>query len=135
MDALEVLLVEDNAGDAIMMRRALYEWPVPVNLHVARDGQQALLMLTNPHVPLDLIILDLNLPKVTGTALLQRWPFNAIPVVVFSSSTNPTEKERCLALGAHEFVLKPTDLDKFNETVCRIVEKWAMPWAVSSVLL
>ena len=135
MDAVEVLLVEDNTGDAIMIRRALYECPVPVTLHVARDGEQALLMLTNPHVPLDLIILNLNLPKVTGTALLQRWPFKAIPVVVFSSSTNPAEKERCLALGACEFVSKPINLDEFNETVCRIVGKWAMPWAVSSVLL
>jgi CheY-like chemotaxis protein len=134
MGAVEVLLVEDNAGDAIMIRRALYECPVPVNLHVARDGEQALLTLTKPHIPLDLIVLDLNIPKITGTALLQRWQFKAIPVVVFSSSTNPTEKERCLALGAREFVSKPTDLDEFNETVCRIVDEWAMPWEVSSVL-
>jgi len=119
----------------MLIRRALCECSVPVNLHIARDGEQALLMLTKPHVPLDLIILDLNIPKITGTALLQRWQFAAIPAVVFSSTANPTEKERSLALGAREFVSKPMGLEEFNETICRIVEKWAMPWAVSSVLL
>jgi CheY-like chemotaxis protein len=127
VDAVEVLLVEDNTGDVIVIRRALYECPVPVNLHIARDGEQALLMLTNPYFKPDLIILDLNIPKVTSTALLRRWRVETAPVVVFSSTTNPTEKERCLALGAREFVSKPMDLDEFNETVCRIVGKWAVP--------
>jgi CheY-like chemotaxis protein len=129
MRPIEVLLVEDNTGDAMLIRQALYGSPVPFHLHTARDGEQALLMLTNPHVHLDLIILDLNIPKITGTSLLQRWRVGATPVVVFSSSANPAEKERCLALGACEFVSKPTDLDEFSETVCRIVEKWAMPEA------
>ena len=127
MDAVEVLLVEDNTGDLIVIRRALCECPVPVNLHIARDGEQALLMSTNPYFKPDLIILDLNIPKITSTALLHRWRVEAAPVVVFSSTTDPTEKERCLALGAREFVSKPMDLDEFNETVCRIVGKWAVP--------
>ena len=84
-------------------------------------------MLTNPHVHLDLIILDLNIPKITGISLLERWQVGTTPVVVFSSSANATEKERCLALGVREFVSKPTDLDEFSETVCRIVERWTMP--------
>ena len=127
MRPIEVLLVEDNTEDAMLIRQALYGCPVPFHLHTARDGEQALLMLTNPHVHLDLIILDLNIPKITGTSLLQRWRVGATPVVVFSSSANPAEKERCLALGACEFVLKPTDLNEFSDAVCRIVEKWAMP--------
>src|SRR5712691_581629 len=110
MRPIEVLLVEDNTGDAMLIRHALYECPVPMRLHIARDGEQALLMLTNPHVQLDLIILDLNIPKITGIALLQRWQVGPTPVVVFSSSANPTEKERCLTLGAREFVSKPTGL-------------------------
>jgi CheY-like chemotaxis protein len=127
MQAVDVLLVEDNTGDAMLIRQALYWCPVPVHLHIAIDGEQALLMLTNPPVQPDLIILDLNIPKITGPALLERWRVEAIPVVVFSSSANPSEKERCLALGAREFVIKPMDLDEFTETVCRIVEEWAMP--------
>jgi len=74
-----------------------------------------------------LIILNLNIPKITGTALLERWHVGATPVVIFSSTANPTERARCVALGAREFVSKPTDLDEFSETVCRIVERWTMP--------
>ena len=113
----------------MLVRQAMYECPVPVNLHIARDGEQALLMLTNPHVQLNLIILDLNIPKITGTALLERWRVGATPVVVFSSTANPAEKERTLALGAREFVSKPMDLDEFNAAVYRIVDKWASPEA------
>jgi two-component system response regulator len=127
MQAVDVLLVEDNAGDAVLIRQALCECPLPVHLHIARDGEQALFMLTNPPGQPNLIILDLNIPKITGTALLERWRAEAIPVVVFSSSANPTEKKRSLALGAREFVSKPMDLDEFSETVCRIVEEWAIP--------
>ena len=114
----------------MLIRQALYECPLPVHLHIARDGEQALLMLTNPHVQLDLIILDLNIPKISGTALLERWRVGAIPVVVFSSTSNPAEKERTLALGAREFVSKPMDLDEYSAAVYRIVDKWAMPEAL-----
>jgi CheY-like chemotaxis protein len=127
MQTVDVLLVEDNTGDAMLIRQALYGCPVPVHLHIAIDGEQALLMLTNPPVQPDLIILDLNIPKITGTALLQRWRVGTTPVVVFSSSANPTEKVRSLALGAREFVSKPMDLDEFTHAVCRIVHDWAMP--------
>jgi CheY-like chemotaxis protein len=125
MQAFEILLVEDSAGDAMLIRQALRH--VPVHLHIARDGAQALLMLTNPHVQLDLIILDLNIPRITGTALLERWQVGPTPVVVFTSSANPAERGRCLALGACEFVSKPTDLEEFSEAVRKIVDTWAMP--------
>jgi DNA-binding response OmpR family regulator len=126
MRVLEVLLVEDNTGDAIIIRQALYECPVPVHLHIARDGEQALLMLTNPYFKPDLIILDLKIPKITGTALLRRWRVGTTPVVIFSSSSNPTEKVRSIALGAREFVSKPMDLDEFTDAVRGIVERWSI---------
>ena len=122
MQTVEVLLVEDDAGDALLIRQALCDCPVPVHLHIARDGEQALLMLTNPHIQLDLIILDLNIPKISGTALLERWRVGATPVVVFSSTANPIEKERTLALGAREFVSKPINLDKYSAAVYGIVD-------------
>jgi two-component system, chemotaxis family, response regulator Rcp1 len=127
MQTIEILLVEDNSGDAQLIRQALYDCALPVHLHIARDGEQALFMLTDPPVQPNLIILDLNIPKITGTALLQRLRLGKIPVVVFSSTTNPAEKARSLALGAREFVSKPTDLDEFTNTVRSMVEKWTLP--------
>jgi CheY-like chemotaxis protein len=129
MHAVEVLLIEDNAGDAVLIRQVLGQCSVPINLHIACDGAQALLILTNPYFKPDLIILDLNIPKITGLALLERWQVGKTPVVVFSSSMNEVEKRRVLTLGAREFIAKPTDLDEYRDVVYGIVEKWIVPRA------
>src|ERR1700691_1751099 len=105
--AMEILLVEDNAGDAVLIRQILADAAVPVNLHIVRDGEQALTLLSDADWRPALIILDLNIPRISGTALLERWRSQNIPVVVFSSSLNDAERARVLALGAREFVQKP----------------------------
>src|SRR5580692_5904291 len=118
MENMEILLVEDNAGDAVLIRQILADASVPVNLHIVRDGEQALTILADAHFRPALIILDLNIPRITGAALLERWKSIQTPVVVFSSSLNDTERERVLTLGAREFVPKPTDIEEFTEVVC-----------------
>jgi len=123
--SVDVLLIEDNLGDAVLIHDAVKRLPVPVNLHVALDGHQALLLLSNPHFQPDLIVLDLNIPKISGTGLLELWKGYRKPVVVFSSSTNPIERELCLASGAQEFVAKPIELEEFQNAVARIIERWA----------
>jgi CheY-like chemotaxis protein len=127
MESLEILLVEDNAGDAVLIRQILAEASVPVNLHIARDGEQAMSMLRGALFQPALIILDLNIPRITGVALLERWKTMDIPVVVFSSSLNDAERERVLALGAREFIQKPTDIGAFTKTVCDMIERYAGP--------
>lgn len=122
---IEVLLVEDNAGDTVLIRQALADYPTRVNLHIARDGEQALLMLASSAFKPDLIILDLNIPRISGSALLKRWSASDIPVVVFSSSLNEAERKHVLELGARAFVPKPTDLQAFIRAIFEIVEKWA----------
>jgi DNA-binding response OmpR family regulator len=127
METMEILLVEDNAGDAVLIRQILAEASVPVNLHIARDGEQALTMLNDALFRPALIILDLNIPRITGTALLERWKSITTPIVVFSSSLNESERERALALGAREFIHKPTEIEAFTEAVCDMVERYADP--------
>lgn len=127
MVTVDVLLVEDSAGDALMTAQTLPNCTVPVKLHVARDGEQALTMLSDPDFRPAMIILDLNLPKISGNALLKRIPRKEIPVVVFSSSWNEVEIETVLMNGAREFVQKPTDIEAFNDAVCGMIQKWAAP--------
>ncbi len=124
---MEVLLVEDNAGDAVLIRQVLADASVRVNLHIVRDGEQALTLLSDAHFRPALIILDLNIPRISGTALLERWKMQDIPVVVFSSSLNDAERDRVLELGAREFVQKPTDLDAFAAVVSGIVKRYSGP--------
>jgi CheY-like chemotaxis protein len=123
--SVDVLLIEDNLGDAVLIHDAIKRLPVPVNLHLALDGHQAMLVLSNPHFQPDLIVLDLNIPKISGTELLDLWKGYRTPVVVLSSSRNPAERDFCLASGAQEFVAKPIELEEFQNAVARIIERWA----------
>jgi DNA-binding response OmpR family regulator len=100
---------------------------VRVNLHVARDGEQALSMLAKPHFDSHLIILDLNLPKVPGLEILERLRNTvAPPIVIFSSSTDEAEIRRTLELGAREYVHKPLDMTAFMDAVVGMVKKWGL---------
>jgi CheY-like chemotaxis protein len=117
--------VEDFAGDSLLAQEVLASCPVVYKLHIARDGDQALEMLANPNLQLDLVILDLNLPLITGLGVLERYHPKDIPVIVFSASSMQTDKEFALALGASDYVQKPIDLPAFTDAVCGIIHKWA----------
>jgi CheY-like chemotaxis protein len=125
MMPIEVLLVEDNAGDTLLIGEALRESSTPVNLHVARDGVQALLMLAGYLTKPDLVILDLNLPNLSGQAMLEKYHPHDVPIVIFSSSWDDCEAKQSLASGAREFVRKPMDLEAYKEAVRGMIEKWA----------
>jgi chemotaxis family two-component system response regulator Rcp1 len=121
----EVLLVEDNAGDALLVGQALVDCPAQVHLHIARDGEQALQILGEPDYRPELIILDLNIPKISGYTVLAMYPQKKKPpVVVFTASENEADVSRALSLGAKDFVHKPMDLDDYKTTVCGMVQKW-----------
>jgi len=87
------------------------------------DGEQAMAMLNDPERVPDLVILDLNIPKIPGMAVLSQCK-PAAPVIVFSSSSNPAEIRQAKELGVREFVQKPIDLDEFDRLVRRMVRDW-----------
>ena len=120
----ELLLIEDNAGDALLVGQALGECQIPVHLHIARDGEQALQMLQESDFKPDLIILDLNIPKISGHTILSIYRPKTTPVVVFTASENQADIDRAFSLGAKQFVHKPMDLDDYKTTVCGMVQKW-----------
>jgi len=120
----EVLLVEDNAGDAILVGQALADCPTRVHLRIARDGEQALQILGEPDFIPALIILDLNIPKLSGYTVLSMYRPEKTPVVVFTASENQADVGRVFSLGAREFIHKPMDLGEYKTAVCGIVQRW-----------
>src|SRR5689334_3173962 len=76
---LEVLFVEDNSGDTLMVYEALEKSPTPVKFHLARDGEQALLMLRDRTFDPDLVVLDLGLPKLSGFDVLENCQLAGVP--------------------------------------------------------
>ena len=128
---VEVLLAEDNDGDARLIKEIVSHCSVAVRITVAEDGEKALALLADPQFKPDLIITDMNMPKVAGCELLKRSNANGIPVVVFSSSSNPTDKAKALELGARECVEKPIDLDEYTEALWKMIWKWTSPSSVA----
>ncbi len=109
-----------------MVGQAVKDCPIPVKLIIARDGEQALSMLSEHGFEPDLIILDLNMPKIPGHVLLQRYDAKTSPIVVFSAYWNDVDLDRAFALGVREYVQKPTDLEAFKTAVCGMIQKWAL---------
>lgn len=132
MEPLQVLLVEDNFGDVLLIRQALASEPYATDVRVARDGEQGLEILSDLQYKPDLVILDLNLPKLSGHTLLERSHIDA-PVIIFSSSSNPDDLLRAFELGAREYVQKPTDLTEFTRQVSQIVRTWGRPEPIAAV--
>jgi CheY-like chemotaxis protein len=126
---IEVLLVEDDAGDVLMTQEAFQDARVANSLSVVSDGSEALQFLrregeyANAPRP-DLILLDLNLPRVDGrevlTAIKQDAALGSIPVVVLTTSEAEEDILRSYSLHANAYVTKPVDFDRFLEVVKRI---------------
>jgi len=124
---IEVLYIEDSAGDVLLTKQILSEFLQPVKLSVARDGLQALTMLADERFQPAMIILDLSRPVVSGYEVLKRNPRKDIPVVVFSATMNSSDVAQTLSLGAKEYVHKPIDMVGYRNAVLGMVRNWAMP--------
>ncbi|MDQ3279149.1 MAG: response regulator [Bacteroidota bacterium] len=118
-----ILLVDDDPEDKLIIQDAMEVLESGDVMRFADDGQHAWRILEESNekdsIPC-LIVLDLNMPKLNGAQTLERIKndsrFKNIPVIIFSTSINPLEKERCLILGAHAYVVKPVSFKESIET-------------------
>ncbi|GEL99710.1 response regulator [Cellulomonas terrae] len=128
---IDVLLVEDDPGDVLMTREAFEDNKLRNRLSVVSDGVSALEFLRKEgeHVDAptpDLVLLDLNLPRMDGREVLQALKADAnlrsIPVVVLTTSESEEDVVRSYSLHANAYVTKPVDFDRFIEVVRQIDE-------------
>jgi CheY-like chemotaxis protein len=117
-----ILLVEDNAADAYLFRKALENAELNFELLLLEDGAQALAFVRGEGAfgaepAPDLVVLDLNLPKSDGTEVLQAIRqsrhLSKIPVVITSSSSSPHDRAKTEHLVVERYIMKPLDLDDF----------------------
>ena len=130
---VEILLVEDNAGDVFLTQEAFEEGKIANHLSTVRDGAEALEFLrgkgqhTGARRP-DIILLDLNLPKKNGRQVLEEIrsdpSLRTIPVIILTTSKAEEDILRTYNLGANCYVTKPVDSDAFFEAVRKIEEFW-----------
>jgi CheY-like chemotaxis protein len=130
---IEILLVEDNPGDARLTKEALREAKVRNRLHHVRNGVEAIAYLRregafSEEPRPDLILLDLNLPRKDGREVLAEIKADAalkrIPVVVLTTSQSDEDVLRAYNLNANCYITKPVDLDQFLLVVQSIENFW-----------
>jgi two-component system response regulator len=128
-----ILIVEDSPTDRLIAVQALKLAPLVTTLHFAEDGEQAMAYLragaTDPNaVRPHLILLDLNLPKKDGRAVLSEIKADAelrlIPVVVLTTSSASDDITRAYSLQANSYITKPVDFSEFARLISSLVNYW-----------
>jgi CheY-like chemotaxis protein len=132
---VEILFVEDSADDAMLTTRALRKSGFANKLFHVKDGAEAIDFMycrgkyetrikENPK----LILLDLKMPKMSGTEVLEKLKsdpdFKCIPVVILTSSKEDPDVQRCYALGANSYITKPVESDNFFNVIKEIGMYW-----------
>lgn len=123
MNEIKIVLADDDVEDRFIMQEAMESLNAGTVLMFADNGEQLLELLrknfTSSVYPC-LIVLDMNMPKMNGTQTLSTLKsdenFKDIPVIIYTTSINPLEKEKCLSLGAHSFITKPISIKESRET-------------------
>jgi chemotaxis family two-component system response regulator Rcp1 len=132
MAPIKIMLVDDNEADIELTKSTLEEGKLRMDIITAGDGQHALDQLEDAlrlgdELP-DLILLDLNMPRLDGRGFLskmrQREEFKAIPVVVLTSSDAEQDIVKSYKLGANCYVNKPVGLDEFQKIVRTVEHFW-----------
>jgi two-component system, chemotaxis family, response regulator Rcp1 len=130
---LEVLLVEDSPGDVRLMQEAFRDANASARIHVASDGMEAVSFLHRNGVYADsprpdLILLDLNLPKMDGREVLahikQDPDLKTIPTLILTTSLVESDVVQCYQLNARCYLNKPVQLDAFETLVKSINDFW-----------
>jgi len=130
-----ILLIEDNADDEALTRRALKKNHIMNTVLVARDGAEALdyLLGTGIHAEKaydlpDVILLDLNLPKINGHEVLQQIRRHErtklLPVVILTTSNEDEDKVKSYCNGANSYVRKPVSFEQFTEAIGQLGIYW-----------
>ncbi|MFC7074075.1 response regulator [Halovenus rubra] len=130
---VEILLVEDDQDDVFLTKKAFEQQKVTNNLHIVRDGVDAMEFLrregeyTDAPRP-DIVLLDLNLQKMDGDEVLEKMraddDLKTIPVVVLTSSEAEEDVVRSYELNANAYLTKPVDFDGFLNVVDSIEHFW-----------
>ena len=130
---LDVLLVEDSPGDVRLMKEVFHDTNIDIHLHVASDGVEAMAFLRREgkHVNAprpDLILLDLNLPKMDGRVVLANIKADAnlksIPTVILTTSESEVDIVKSYRLQANCYLSKPVQLEAFENLVKSINDFW-----------
>lgn len=125
LNSIRILQVEDDQDDIELMEQAFHDNGIRIQLVSVKQGDQVLPYLESSIDLPDVILLDLNLPKMHGREILKliksRADWKEIPVIILTTSSSMEDLDYCLRLGADKYITKPATVDGFKNTVTSIV--------------
>jgi len=136
--SVDILLVEDNMNDAELAIRELRKHNMANNLVHVTDGEEALefLFATGKHKglkvdhPPKLVLLDIQMPKINGIEVLEKIKSDSrtkiIPVVILTSSKEDPDIQKCYAMGANSYIVKPVNFEGFAESIKNLGFYWLL---------
>ena len=128
-----ILLVEDDRVDIMTVQRAFKKNGIGNPLHIARTGHEALAMLRGegcPKIdpPPELILLDLNLPKMSGIEFLQELrtdpQLKSLRIIVLTSSNEPRDREAAFRYEVDDYIVKPHSFEEFSRAMATVIALW-----------
>jgi CheY-like chemotaxis protein len=125
---LRLLVVDDSSADVLLLNEAIVEHGLRAEMQTAADGDQAIAHLRGAQPRPDLILLDLNMPRRNGREVLREIKadpsLRTIPVIIFSTSSSPSDIEDCYANHANSYLVKPVDFDALGDIVRALDAFW-----------
>ena len=127
---LKVLLIEDNLIEIMKMKRTISLLKLEHTMHEAKNGEEALEILEDKSKFPDIILLDLNMPKMSGieflTIIKESEEFRHIPIVILTTSDNQKDLLECYRIGISGYVLKPLKYDDYVKKIEVVLNYWSM---------
>lgn len=127
--SLNILLIEDDTIELLKFNRVLTTLKMNHKIVEANNGEEALLILKEKKIIPDIIILDLNMPKINGIEFLQILKnddyLRYIPAIVLTTSNNYKDVKECYKIGIAGYVLKPLKYEDYVDRIKKIIEYWS----------
>ncbi|MBY0487422.1 MAG: response regulator [Flavobacteriaceae bacterium] len=127
--SLNILLIEDDTIEVMKFNRVLHKLDLNHKIIEANNGEEALTILKDKIVIPDIIILDLNMPKINGIEFLQILKaddyLKYIPAIILTTSNNHKDVLECYKIGIAGYVLKPLKYDNYVERIRKMLEYWS----------
>ena len=131
--SLNILLIEDDAIEVMKFNRVVKTLELNHKIIEANDGEQALTILKDKEIIPDIILLDLNMPKLNGflTILKNDEILKYIPAIILTTSSNHKDMLECYKIGIAGYVLKPLKYEDYTDRIKRMLDYWSITELIS----
>jgi len=130
MKTLSILLIEDDAIEVMKMNRTIGKLNLNHRIEIANNGEEALTILTESSELPDIILLDLNMPKINGIEFLGILKsdnrLKHIPTVILTTSNNNRDLLECYKIGVSGYILKPLKYEEYVDKIEKLLSYWSI---------